>query len=324
MAKRPSGARTGTPMLEHVARIQGPFAGVDVLWVLLGVVILAAVLGFTAVIARQVAQLTPKPGAATKARGQEAAKAGAEFESWTERPAEQRNYEADYYSIYGSQPARRGDYRGPNAPAAPAAPGGGDVVATLGAPAAAASGWPAPSEGSAAPPRAHAPFAPPAQPTGPTDEVVAPTHARSARASTGDPWKDLGTARQAETSFERSSTRAGAPPPAPQLQRTPRGQPAPRASPPPPARPAAPRPGAPPAPPPPSAPRPGSARSTFRTPPGRRAVVGGAGVGAKEGDEVAPQRKAIRCPKCSTVFPGPETRPAMVKCPACGTGGVMK
>jgi len=32
----------------------------------------------------------------------------------------------------------------------------------------------------------------------------------------------------------------------------------------------------------------------------------------------------IRCPKCATQFPGPETRPATVLCPNCGTKGVMK
>lgn len=302
-------------LLELLARIEGPFAGVDTLWVVLGIAILAAVIGFTAVVARQVAQLTPRPGAATKARGEEAAKAGAEFDSWTERPPAQRDYEADYYSLYGSKPARQGDYVSPKAPAAPSAPSG-DVMATFGGPAAAdaaTAGWPAPSERAAAP-RTQTPFAPP-EPSGPSDEVVAPTHARGARSSAGaDPWKNLGTAREAQTGFQRSSTRPGAAPPSPPVARTAPGQPAPRSSPPP-ARSS-----------PPAAPgqRPGSARSAFRTPPGRQAVVGGAGVGAKEGDEVAPKRKAIRCPKCSTVFPGPEKRPATVKCPACGTGGVMK
>ncbi|HEX9708758.1 MAG TPA: hypothetical protein VGB42_02115 [Candidatus Thermoplasmatota archaeon] len=309
-------------MIEHVSKIDGPFAGVDPLFVLLGVVLLAAVIGATAVVARQVARLTPRTAVGgAKGKGQDAAKAGAEFESWTERPPAQRNYEAEYYSMYGSAPARRGDYVGPNAPAAPSAPaatGGRDVTVTLNAPPGSAgepaSPWePAPAEWARGPPRAHAPLAPPMEPTGPTDEVVAPAHARGARAASADPWQGLPSARPVDPSFERSSARGGAPPPAPPRPKVGPGQPAPR-------EPAAATARAPPAPPA----RPGSARSAFRTPPGGQAVVGAGDVGAREGAEVGPERKAIRCPKCSTVFPGPATRPATVKCPACGTGGVMK
>jgi hypothetical protein len=298
-------------VIEHLAKIEGPFAGVDPLLVFVGVALLAAVLGATAVVARQVAQLTPKPGAAAKARSAEAAKAGAELEAWTEKPAAARDYETEYYSMYGSAPSRQADFVSPNAPAAPAAPatGGRDVVATIGGPAPPTPWGPAPE--ARPPPRAHAPFAPPQEPAGPTDEVVVPTHARGVRAA--DPWKDLATARPADPSFDRSSTRAGAPPAAPPVPRVERGQPAPRAAPP------AQR-----APPVPQGPRPGSARSTFRTPPGGQAVVGAADLGAKEGADLAAERKAIRCPKCSTVFPGPATRPATVKCPACGTTGLMK
>jgi hypothetical protein len=312
-------------MLEHLGKIEGPFGGVDALYVLVGVVLVAAVIGVTAVVARQVAALTPKPGAASKARGAEAAKAGAEFESWTERPAAQRNYDAEYYSLYGSQPARQGDFVSPRAPGAPPAPATGrrEVVAELGPPAAgadgAASAWAPAADwaaggGTRQAPRVHAPQAPPMEPTGPTDDVVAPRHSRGARAAAGDPWQGLSAAREAGPSFERSSVRPGAAAPQPPAPRVEPGKPAPRASPP-----------ASLAPPPhPAAPRPGSARSTFRASPGSQRVVGGGGIGAKEGDEVAPERKAIRCPKCSTVFPGPATRPAMVKCPACGTGGMMK
>ncbi len=311
-------------MLEHLSRIDGLFAGVDPLFVVLGVTLLAAVIGFTAVVARQVAQLTPKVKATSKAGGQEVAKAGAEFESWTERPPEQRNYDAEYYSLYGSNPAARRDYIGPAAPAAPSAPraAGRDVVATLGPPAtgASASPWaPVPEERlPPAGPRAHAPLSPPAAPAGPTDEVVAPTHSRGARASGANPWQNLPDARPVDPSFERTSPRAGAPPPGPPLQQVPRGQPAPRAAAPQARRPAAPT--APPA----GTTRPGTARVAFRTPPGQQSVVGAADIGVKEGAQLSPERKAIRCPKCSTVFPGPAKRPATVKCPACGTGGLMK
>ena len=82
-------------MISNLAKIEGPFGGVDALYVMLGIVLLVAVLAVTAVVARQVAGLTPQVKVGGKARGQEAAQAGAEFESWTERPAAQHNQEAE-------------------------------------------------------------------------------------------------------------------------------------------------------------------------------------------------------------------------------------
>ena len=70
---------------------------------------------------------------------------------------------------------------------------------------------------------------------------------------------------------------------------------------------------------------PTSTRGSFKQPPrGERVVVGAGATGVQEGEVLAAGTKAIRCPKCATVFAGPSTRPATVRCPACGTTGNLR
>lgn len=65
-------------------------------------------------------------------------------------------------------------------------------------------------------------------------------------------------------------------------------------------------------------------KSAFRAPPSAQTVVGAGATGTQDGETLASGKKAIRCPKCATVFSGPATRPATVKCPACGTSGTLR
>ena len=324
-------------MIPPILKIDGPFAGLDPLYVILGVVITVGVLGGVAVIARQVHAMTPKqPTPQQRNQAQKAQQAGAQYDQWTERPQQRRDYESQYYSLYGSAPARQGDFvspRAPQAPTAPAAPGG-DVVVTLSpqsaamrpAPRPGAEGAPSPwaSPSAFEPPGAQAPrvYPPPraSMAAGPGDDVVSPMHGRRAR-EVGLPTGQGAEPDPGTPPFERSSVRPGAAQPRSDPAFSPRANPPAVSAPPP-------LPPAPPAPPKitPTTPRtpPSVGRTAFARPVGEQAVVGGAGMGLQEGSDVTPQRKAIRCPKCSTVFPGPLQRPAMVKCPACGTGGMLK
>jgi hypothetical protein len=46
--------------------------------------------------------------------------------------------------------------------------------------------------------------------------------------------------------------------------------------------------------------------------------------GVRPGQGAQAPAKSVRCPKCGQVFAAPPTRPVQVKCPACGTPGLLK
>jgi hypothetical protein len=310
-------------MIFSAWRIDGPFVGVDPVVVYGALAVTVVVITIVAVLGRQVAALQPK----MPAPGSPAVKkASNEFDDWTERPKGQQSKDAAYQSLYGSRPGPD-SYVSSRAPAAPPSPGMGEVVVNIG-PAARVSdaGWvnmpvelgPSSAASSAPPPSMY----PPARlrPSGPTDDVVAPSHARRGRdSSTGE----LPSEGPSPPTFERSSTQPGALGPRSQA-----GDPySPRA----PAVPGAPQPprgldeagrmkvaqalpegaGA-------------STRGAFRQSARDRTVMGAGASGMGEGQDLTPSTKTIRCPKCATVFPGPATRPATVKCPACGTSGTLR
>jgi hypothetical protein len=301
-------------MIPPVWKIEGPFAGVDLTLIILATGVTIGVIMVTAIVARQLAVMQPKT-APVKA----APRATGEFDQWTERPKAPVDRDAEYQSLYGSRPAPAATYMSSRAPAAPPPPLG-EVVVNLGAPAAQDQGW-VDVPGAAFAPPPPAAVRPPPRPTGPTDEVMAPSHARRGRdTSTGA----LPGEEPLASGFERSSTVPGALP-----SRGPPGDPySPRAPPP-----------------PPPPPRPtttaddrikvakalpegtstaASAKSAFRAPPSAQTVVGAGATGTKDGETLPSGKKAIRCPKCATVFAGPATRPATVKCPACGTSGTLR
>jgi hypothetical protein len=319
-------------MIPPVLKIEGTFAGVDPVIVLVLTAAAAAVIVMTAIIARQLSRIQPKAAAPSKVE-----KASGEFDAWTERPKAQAEQDKEYYSLYGSMPGRpvgAASVRMPPPPPAPASssPMGAPVVVDL-------SGRAPPRDDSwvsvgdetnvqASPPPL--PIHPPAlsQPTGPTDDVVAPTHGRRVRdTGTGE----IPVRSTPPPSYERSSIEAGAVAP-----RAPPGDPySPKA--------ALPQPQAPPAPPAPARPTVDKlvaaklagalpegtavgapARAAFRGPSRGQTVVGAGTAGTQEGTMLGPGKKSIRCPKCQTVFAGPATRPATVKCPACGTSGTLK
>jgi hypothetical protein len=291
-------------MIPPVWKIEGPFAGVNEDLIFLAVAVTVVVIALTAAVAHQLARIQPKP-----AKLAAAARSTGEFDTWTERPKTAPRPD-EYYARYGSQPAPPNSYVSPRAPPAPPPPLG-EVVVNLG-------GAPVQEEGWVDAATPAAPFSPPPlrappQPTGPTDEVVAPSHARRGRdTATGM----LPSEESPAPPFDRSSHVPGAITSA-----------APAPLPPPPvlARPAGEKFSAPAPQPLPEATRAAAAtRGAFREPAQAPSVVGTATTGAKEGELLTPGKKAIRCPKCATVFAGPETRPATVKCPACGTTGVLK
>lgn len=313
-------------MLPPVWKIEGPFGGVDPVLVILAAGITAGVIVMTAVVARQLAVLQPKAPPPSQVQ-----KASGEFDMWTERPKAQGQQDAEYYALYGTQPGRSGGSVSPRVPPAPPAPSSvsplGPVVVDLsGSAPAQEEGWvsvaeePPVSSGALPPgPRIHPPARP--RPTGPTDEVVAPSHGRRVRdTSTGE----LAPRDTPEPSFERSSMAPGAVAPGPIAAD--------------PFSPKAPLPAAPPPPPPPDqlqtarvaeslpegTPVRQTARTAFRGPSRGQSVVGAGQTGLQEGTVLSPEKKAIRCPKCQTVFSGPVTRPATVKCPACGTTGTLR
>jgi len=300
-------------------KIEGPFAGIDPKVIFGSLALSIAIIAVVAVLALQVARMQPKmpqPGAASAKRPSN------EFDNWTERPKAATSKDAEYQALYGS-PRGPPSYVSPRAPGAPNPPLGEVVVNLGGGPPPQESGWvDVPAEPSAetaawSPPASS--IGPPGRPTGPTDEVISPAHSRRGRdSSTGM----LPSEETAEISFERSSTAPGALPP-----RIKAGDPySPKAPPTP-----APRQGldetskmkvAQALPEAPSAPAP--ARGTFRKASGDQGVVGAGATGMQEGEVLSAGTKAIRCPKCATVFAGPVTRPATVRCPACGTMGNLK
>jgi hypothetical protein len=298
-------------------RIEGSFGGVDPILVIVASAVTVAVIVATAVVARQLARLQPKAPPPSQVQ-----KASAELDAWTERPKAQSEKDQEYYSLYGSQPGRPASASGPRAPPVPASPLGAVMVDLSGGAPARQDAWVSAAEPSSpyvpasAPPRMH----PPPRPTGPSDEVVAASHSRRVRdTATGE----VPPRESARPPFERNSVEPGAVTPA-----LPPGDPfSPRAAPPP----------APPAPtPPPRISTPSvsqslpeslpstSAKAAFRGPSRGQTVVGAGTTGVQEGTVISPEKKAIRCPKCQTVFAGPAARPATVKCPACGTTGNLK
>jgi len=317
-------------MIPPALKIEGAFAGVDPVIVLVLTAASAAVIVMTAIIARQLSRLQPKAPVPSKVE-----KASGEFDAWTERPKAQAEQDNEYYSLYGSMPGRpvgAASARVPPPPPAPSSssPMGAPVVVDF-------SGRATPRDDSwvavadetdvlSAPPPLPPIHPPPtARPTGPTDEVVAPMHGRRVRdTSTGE----IPSRVEAPVSYERSSAAAGAVAP-----RAPPGDPfSPRAQAAPPLAPARPSP-----PPPdklvaaklaealPEGTSVGTpARAAFRGPSRGQTVVGAGTTGTQEGTMLGPGKKSIRCPKCQTVFAGPAARPATVKCPACGTTGTLK
>jgi hypothetical protein len=304
-------------------RIEGPFAGIDPMVIVGSLALVGAIIAVVASLAFQVARLQPK---VPQAGASTAKRASNEFDNWTERPKGSTNKDAEYQALYGSRPGPP-SYVSSQAPGAPAPPPLGEVVVNLGggAPPEESRWVDVPPEQAASgapwgPPLS--PLRPPPRPTGPTDEVIAPAHSRRGRdSSTGM----LPSEETPNLLFERSSAAPGALPPRmkagdPYSPKAPASPPTP-----------APRrgldeaskmkvaqtlPDAPPAPAP--------ARGTFRQPSRDRAVVGAGATGVQEGEVLSAGTKAIRCPKCATVFAGPTTRPATVRCPACGTTGNLK
>ena len=304
-------------MIPPAWRIEGSFGGVDPTIVIVLVGATAAAIIITAVIARQLAQLQPKAPQPSQVQ-----KASGEFDAWTERPKDQAAKDQEYYAMYGSMPGRAtmSPSRSMAAPPTPTSLSNvtidlsGRVPETDG-------GWLQASDERAPPPPS--PIMPPAryQQTGPSDEVIAPSHGRRVRdTATGEV--------PGRPSFERSSTEAGAvtsPAPPPRIV-------------------VPPLPGEAPAPPRPSArpersplkatqmpdsildgvPTTAPARAAFRGPSRGQTVVGAGETGVQEGQTLSAATKSIRCPKCQTVFVGPAARPATVKCPACGTTGTLR
>lgn len=324
------GRCAGVPLIPPVLKIEGTFAGVDPVFVMVLTAAAAAVIVMTAIIARQLARLQPKALVPSKVE-----RASGEFDAWTERPKAQADQDKEYYSLYGSIPGRPVGAVGARAPPAPPAPGsafGAPVVVDMSGRAPPRDkGWAAVADDTdvlTAPPPLP-PIHPPAtaNPAGPSDEVVAPTHGRRVRdTATGE----IPSREEQPVSYERSSAQAGA-----VTQRAPPGDPfSPKAqsTPPPPLAPARP------SPPPPDklvaaklaeALPEGTAvgapsRTAFRGPSRGQTVVGAGTAGTQEGTMLGPGKKSIRCPKCQTVFAGPVARPATVKCPACGTSGTLK
>jgi len=319
-------------MFPPVWKIEGPFAGVDPLIVILATGMTAAVILVTALVARQLQALQPKAPPPSQVQ-----KASGEFDAWTEKPKAQAEKDQEYYALYGSQPGRPAVAgRAPPAPPAPASvsPFGPVVVDLSGnAPPADDGGWLAmPEEPRRASPSSTAHLHPPARPkAGPSDEVIAPSHGRRVRdTATGE----LPPRESARPPFEKSSLEPGAVAPSP-----PPGDPfSRRATAPPPKAISVTLPPAPAAPPPPDkllAARLAEAlpdttqlqkpaRTAFRGPSRGASVVGAGTAGVQEGAILSPEKKSIRCPKCQTVFVGPAARPATVRCPACGTMGTLK
>lgn len=300
----------------------------------------------TAVFARQLQQLQPKAAAPSAVQ-----KASGEFDAWTERPKSQEQKDQEYYAMYGSMPGRSSvaPARPMAAPPAPTSVGAmGPVVIDLSGnvPPGSDGGWVSEPE-ERGPYRGRSAIGPPpiAKPTGPTDEVVAPSHGRRVRdTATGE----IAPRDEGRLSFERSSVEGGAvsqaaPPTrsASLLSQTPTRSTAPPQLP-------SDIPEAPPSPPPPSqlrsarpafaAPQTGDsegalpegistkapAKAAFRGPSRGQTVVGAGQTGVQEGQVLTAATKSIRCPKCQTVFVGPAARPATVKCPACGTTGTLR
>lgn len=315
-------------MFPPTFKIEGPFAGVDPLIIMIAVGTTLAVIIMTAVVARQLARLQPKAPPPSQVQ-----KASGEFDAWTERPKEQAQKDQEYYALYGSQPGRPAGAASPRAPPAPPPPVSAAALSnvvvdlSVGGPPADPTGWVAPpgasppgvTSMSPSPPAVHPPARPRA--SGPTDEVVAPSHTRRIRdTSTGD----FPAREPVAPPFERSSSTPGAVPGS--------GSPADAAY-----SPKA-------VPPPPPPPRPldeaqaalvaealpegtaikAPAKTAFRGPSRGQTVVGAGQTGLQEGTVLSPEKKAIRCPKCQTVFAGPAARPATVRCPACGTTGTLR
>jgi hypothetical protein len=303
-------------MIPFGFRIEGSFGGVDPILVIVASAVTVGVIVAAAVVARQLAKLQPKAPPPSQVQ-----KASAELDAWTERPKAQSEKDQEYYSLYGSQPGRPGSAMGARAPPVQASPMGAVMVDLSGGAPPRQDAWVSAAEPSSpyvpasAPPRMH----PPPRMTGPSDEVVAASHSRRVRdTATGE----MPPRESARPPFERNSVEPGAVTPAP-----PPGDPfSPRAAPPP-------------SPPAPQAPQIDTARiaqslpealpttaakAAFRGPSRGQSVVGAGKTGMQEGTVISPEKKAIRCPKCQTVFAGPAARPATVKCPACGTTGNLK
>ena len=305
-------------MIPTPLRIEGMFGGVDPIFVLLLIAATAGAIVATTAVARNLQRMQPKAAAP-----QQVQKLSGEFDAWTERPKSQAQQNQEYYSLYGSMPGQ-GSVSAPRSMSAPPPPSSvapmGPVVIDLSGNAPRQDDWFA----GASAPAMHPPAA--LKQTGPTDDVVAPTHGRRVRdTATGE----LPPREATRPSFERQSIEGGAVAPY-----TPPARSAPARS----AAPDITLPPAPPSPPPPSQlaraqiadalpeglNTQAASKTAFRGPSRGQTVVGAGQTGVQEGQVLTPATKSIRCPKCQTVFVGPAARPATVKCPACGTTGTLK